>query len=242
MLRKETVMIKKELISKSPLRILEQSIHGGIGKGNIGVISACKGVGKTACLVHIATDQLFQGKHVIHVSFCSDTKHIVSWYEDIFNEIARRNNLTGAMDVHDDIIRNRVIMNFKQDSTHIGKIKKNIRLFLENGNFSVDTLVIDGYNFNKASPEDFKDFRRLAQENNLELWFSASLKEDAAKAAKQGIPDVLLPFMEDMAILIFLEPRGGFIRLTLIKDHDAILNSDLHLKLDPQILLIAEEN
>ena len=64
-------MIKKELITKSPLRILEQSIHGGIGKGNIAILAAPKGLGKTACLVHIATDQLLQGKHVIHVSFRS---------------------------------------------------------------------------------------------------------------------------------------------------------------------------
>jgi hypothetical protein len=235
-------MIKNELISKSPLRILEQSIHGGIGKGDIGVLAACKGIGKTACLVHIATDQLIQGKHVIHVSFGADAKHIVSWYEDIFNEIARRNNLTGAMDVHDDIIRNRVIMNFKQDSTHIDKIKKNIQLFLDNDNFIVDTLVIDGYNFNKARPEDFRDFKRLAQENNLELWFSASLKEGASRDKDQGFPDVLAPFIDDMAILIFLEPKGDFVRLTLLKDHDSAPNSDLHLKLDPQILLIAEEN
>jgi hypothetical protein len=234
-------MIKNELIKKSPLRILEKSIHGGIGKGNIGIISARKGIGKTACLVHIATDQLLQGKHVIHVSFCSDAKHIVSWYEDIYNEIARRNSLTGAMDVHDDIIKNRVIMNFKQDDTHIDKIQKNISLFLKNNNFPVDTLVIDGYNFNKASPEDFKEFRRLAQENNLELWFSASIVEKTAFDGRKDIPETLKPFMEDIAILITLEPKDDFVRLTLIKDHDAIIHSDLHLKLDPEILLIAED-
>jgi hypothetical protein len=234
-------MIKNELITRSPLRIMEQSIHGGMGKGGIGVIAARKGIGKTACLVHIATDRLFQGKHVIHASFCSDTKHIVSWYEDIFNEIARRSNLSGAMDVHDDIIKNRIIMNFKQDSTHIDKIKKNIRLFLENGNFCVDTLVVDGYNFNKARPEDFREFKLLAVEHNLELWFSASLKENETQG-NAGIPNVLAPFIEDIEILIFLEPRGDFVHLALMKDHDAMLNSDLHLKLDPHILLIAEEN
>jgi len=235
-------MIKNELIKKSPLRILEKSIHGGIGKGNIGIIAARKGMGKTACLVHIATDQLFQDKHVIHVSFCADAKHIVSWYEDIFNEIARRNSLTSVMDIHDEIVRNRVIMNFKQDDTHIDKIQKNISLFLKNDNFTVDTLVIDGYNFNKASPEDFKEFRRLAQENNLELWFSASIIEKTAFDDKKDIPAALKPFVDDIAILITLEPKDAFVRLTLIKDHDAIMHSDLHLKLDPEILLIAEEN
>jgi KaiC/GvpD/RAD55 family RecA-like ATPase len=234
-------MIKKELIKKSPLRILEQSIHGGIGKGNIAILAAPQGLGKTACLVHIATDQLLQGKHVIHVSFRSDAKHIVAWYEDIFSEIARRNSLSGVMEVHDEVIKNRVIMNFTQNDTHIDKIKKNIGLLLKNSNFCVDTLVIDGYNFTKASPEDFRDFRRLASENNLELWFSASLAENAKFDAQRGFPELLSPFIEDIAILITLEPNGKFVRLKLIKDHDAIIKSDLHLKLDPEILLIAEE-
>ena len=81
-------MVKAELIKRSPLRILEKSTHGGLGKGNLGVITARRGVGKTAFLVHLATDQLFQDKPVIHVSFSTSTNHIIDWYEDIFKEIA----------------------------------------------------------------------------------------------------------------------------------------------------------
>ena len=70
-------MVKSELIKRSPLRVFEKSINGGLGKGNLGVLASRKGVGKTACLVHIATDQLFNDKHVIHVSFSSRVDHIV---------------------------------------------------------------------------------------------------------------------------------------------------------------------
>src|SRR4030042_4764412 len=107
-------MIKSESNRRSPLRILEKSTQGGVGPGNIGVIAARKGVGKTACLVHIATDQLFENKHVIHVSFSANTSHIISWYEDIFDEIAKKYNLDSAGEVHDEIVRNRIIMNFNQ--------------------------------------------------------------------------------------------------------------------------------
>lgn len=234
-------MIRSELIKKSPLRILEKSTHGGVGKGCIGIIAARKGIGKTACLVHIATDQLFLGKHVIHVSFGKDASHIVTWYEDIFNEIARRNNLNCAMDVHDDIIRNRVIVNFKQDDTHIAKIKKYFSMFLEKGNFCVDTIVVDGYNFTKATPGEFQEFKRFALENGLEMWFSASLQEKDTPTTTNRVPRVLLPFLNDIAILIHLEPKGDFVHLSLIKDHDTVPNPDMHLKLDPHILLLAEE-
>jgi KaiC/GvpD/RAD55 family RecA-like ATPase len=77
-------MVKKEITEKSPLRKLESAVHGGVGKGNIGVIASKKGIGKTACLVHIATDKMMNDKHVIHVSYSSRVDHIISWYEDIF--------------------------------------------------------------------------------------------------------------------------------------------------------------
>ena len=48
--------------------------------------------------------------------------------------------------------------------------------------------------------------------------------------------------MEDIAILICLQPRGDVTHLSLAKDHDATMVNDMHLKLDPRILLIAEEN
>jgi hypothetical protein len=236
-------MIKKELISKSPLRILEKSIHGGVGNGNIGVIAAAKGIGKTACLVHIATDSLFQDKHIIHISFCANPNHIVSWYEDIFNEIARRNNLSGAAAIHDETVRNRVIMNFVQDDTHIDKIRNNISILTANNTTRVDTIVVDGYNFSKAGSQDFKEFKQLAEENNLELWFSASIKNAQEAAVNEsGIPALLTPFIDDMAILITLKPKGNYVHFTLVKDHETLpVAEDMHLKLDPEILLIAEE-
>ncbi len=233
-------MIKKELIKRSPLRILEKSTCGGVGKGNIGVIAARKGIGKTACLVHIATDQLFLGKHVIHLSYSGSINHVVRWYEDIFQEIARRHKLDCAMDVHDDIIRNRIVMNFEQANVTVAKVEKNIRTLVEKGSFSVETVVVDGYNFNKTTVDEFKEFRRFARDNGFELCFSATLKEDAPD--KNRIPGMLLPYIDDVAILICLQPRGDFIHLNLAKDHDAAMVSDMHLKLDPRILLIAEEN
>ena len=90
-------MVKAEMIKRSPLRILERSTRGGLGKGHLGIIAAKMGVGKTAVLVHLASDQLFQGKHVIHVSFAANTSHIIDWYEDIFSEISRRYDLEMAM-------------------------------------------------------------------------------------------------------------------------------------------------
>lgn len=235
-------MVKTELIKRSPLRILESSTRGGVGKGNIGIIAARKGVGKTAFLVHLATDQLLQGKHVIHVSFSLETSHIVTWYEDIFEEIARRYKLDGAMDVHDDIIRNRVILNFKQDSVSAQQVEKSLIAIIKEGNFSADVVVIDGYDFSKSSDTEFSSFKKLAEELNIQIWLSATVRREEQTTTEQGIPLLLAPFISNVAILITLDPCEDYIHLNLVKDHDGAPNSNLHLKLDPQILLIVEKN
>lgn len=233
-------MVRAELVKRSPVRLLERSTNGGLGAGNLGVIVGPKGVGKTACLVHIATDQLLQGKHVIHVSFRSDTSHILAWYEDIFSEIARRYSLDGAMDVHDAIICSRIVMNFRQDGVHWPQVEKSIRTLMHSSRFSTDAIVVDGYDFSIASPEEVQGVRRFAAEAGLEFWFSASTAE-ATQQSPKAVPGYLEPFLAQIAIVIRLINRGDHVHLELVKDHDNTPVSDLHLKLDPRILLLAEE-
>lgn len=234
-------MVRNELVTRSPLRILEQSMHGGLGKGNIGVIAAPKGVGKTACLVHIATDQLLEGRQVIHVSFSSSTDHIIAWYEDIFEEIAKRYHLDDAMEIHDDIIRHRVIMSYHQDGLATGKVEQGIKAMINDGHFHADVVVVDGYDFEKSEPETLSKFRQFARETGIEVWFSASTREGTGGAKIGDIPGIMEKFMPDISVFIELETCGKYIHLKLLKDHETVLAKDLHLKLDPQILLIAED-
>jgi hypothetical protein len=231
-------MIRNELVKKSPLRILQQSMRGGgVGRGTIAVIAAPRGTGKTACLVHLATDHLLEGKHVIHVSFADDTRHIISWYEDIFDEIARRYCLDGARAIHDDIIKNRVILNFRQDGVSASQIQRSVRSLIKDGNFNAEAVFVDGYDFTRCGDGEFKSFKEFAEEAELALWFSASVP---AVSARQ-VPSLLERHLGHVAVFIVMEPCGNYIHLRLAKDHDRVPADDLHLKLDPRNLLIAEE-
>lgn len=234
-------MVKKELIERSPLRILEESIQGGLGAGNIGVLASRKGVGKTACLVHIATDKLFQNKPVIHVSYASRVDYIINWYEDIFKEIAKKRELERVIDVHDEIIKNRVIMNFKQDAAKTDQILKSIEAMIRFGQFAANTLIVDGYDFSVGSPVDLQKFREFAERVGVEVWFSASLKGDEPLFNQQGVPFVLERYMHEIAVLITLSFKEEFVKLSLAKCHDCLTLGELPLKLDPQTLLIAKD-
>lgn len=235
-------MVKSELIEKSPLRKLETSIGGGVGNGNIAVIASKKGIGKTACLVHIATDKLMNDRHVIHVSYANRVDHIISWYEDIFKEIARRRKLEKAMETHDELIRNRVIMNFSQKGVSVDQVLGSVRAMIEQGHFKTDAVIVDGYDFTIGHPEDLKKFKEFATKTNIELWFSDSYPEDTGYTDAQGIPKNLTPYLDLISVIVTLQAVPEGMLLKLIKEHGRIVKEDLSLVLDAKTLLISESN
>jgi len=229
-----------DLVNRSPLRILESSIHGGLGKGNIGVLASRKGVGKTACLVQLGIDKLFQGKPVIHVSYSSRVDHIINWYEDIYRELARRMNFEPAPDTYGDLVKKRVIMNFNQEGTRTDQVLRSLEAMIEHGRFAAETIIVDGFNFPQSSPDNLTRFKEFAGRLRIELWFSASLKGPEPLFNERGIPVELLTCLDLIDVLITLRHWNNRVELRLIKDHGYAAASDLRLSLDPTTLLITK--
>ena len=57
-----------DLFGLSPMSTLSASIRGGLAPGQLGMVMARAGVGKSAFLVHIALGHLLRGTEVLHVS------------------------------------------------------------------------------------------------------------------------------------------------------------------------------
>ena len=98
-------MVKQDLIEKSAVRNFEKSLGGGIKAGEIGVIASKKGLGKTSILVQLGIDKLLQGSSVVHVSFNQQADHVITWYEDIFNELAKKKNLDKPAEVKNELVK-----------------------------------------------------------------------------------------------------------------------------------------
>ena len=145
------------------------------------------------------------------------------------------------MEVHDEIIKNRVIMNFNQEGVPINRVLGSLKAMIKEGNFKADAIIIDGFDFSKAQPEDLERVKIFAGDMNLEIWFSASLKGEDPLFNDDGLPIQLMDFMDSCAVVISLAYRGDHVHLQLIKDQETVSSQDLHLKLDPKTLLIVEK-
>jgi len=233
-------MLKEDLIKKSPVRILERGIEGGLKAGNIGVIASRKGIGKTSVLVQLALDKLLQGKKVVHVSFTTHTSYVISWYENIFTELAKRRALEHTGDVHDDLVKNRVIMNFNQEGVNTDQILRSLRAMIVDGGFAAESVIIDGFDFTRSSPEHLAQLAAFAKEMNLEIWYSCTMIGEEPFVDKRNVPVILREFLDSIAVLIVLDPKPEFIHFLVVKDHGRMNPEDLQIKLDSKTLLIAE--
>ncbi len=82
-------------------------------------------------------------------------------------------------------------------------------------------------------------FKAFAQKLDLEVWFSASLKENGQPIYEaSGVPVVLNPLCAAIDVLITLHARGDHVELKVVKDHDHPAPGVLPIKLDPKTLLI----
>ena len=231
-----------ELITRSPIRIFEKSITGGLKAGEIGVIASQNGLGKTSVLVQLALDKLLQEKKVIHVSFTQHTHYVLAWYEDIFREFVSRKNLENHADVKNDFIKNRVLMNFNQDGISKEQILRSLRAMIIDGSFKADSVIIDGYNFSKTSHKCMEAVKAFAKELNLSVWYSCNIdyENNSKQCDDKNIPFVLKDFSELIDIIVVLEPKQDYIAFSVSKDRDSLIGKVPSMRLDPKTLLISE--
>jgi hypothetical protein len=232
-------MVKTELNQRSPIRVLEKSIHGGLGRGNLGVFASKKGVGKTACLAHVALDCLLRGEKVLHVSFADNPSHIESWYEHVFQEMAATFRLEDVRDVHDEIVSNRLIVHFRQSDRTLQQIRTHIDTVTTGSGFMPSVIVVDGFSFTAAADADWTLWKEIAAERKVEIWFSATLPPGEIVTDAAGIPAPVAAGKQFFSVIILLHPLQDHIDLKLLKDHDSTDLDKLRIKLDPRTLLIA---
>ena len=69
-------MVKEDLIERSAVRNFEKALGGALQPGEVGIVTAKRGVGKTSMLVQLGLDQLLQGKPImpLHGTIICSTK------------------------------------------------------------------------------------------------------------------------------------------------------------------------
>lgn len=223
-------MAKQELYERSPIRAFDAVTEGGLKAGQLGLVTAKKGLGKTSVLVQYGMDVLLNGQQLVHVSFDQHSSNVISWYDDIFTEISKKRTIANLDDVKEQITRCRTILNFNQENFSLEKVVNTLNA-LKAGGIEVAGVVIDGVDFSKASLEDIQAVASYAKATNTKVWISATA--DSNNLSDQAPKDVLDYF----TAIVHLESENSVTQVKILKmgdKKDVVSN----LKLDSKTLLI----
>lgn len=233
-------MHRKDLNDRSPYRVFENSIHGGLGRGNVGVVVGRHGVGKSAFLVGIALDDLMRGRNVLHVALGQPMWKVREYYDEIFDDLARTSGLENAGTVYREMERHRNIHAYLGRTFSIEKLVSDVAVLKEHADFFPSAILVDGVEFERISGADMAAFRQVARDHDAELWMTATAHRESV-FNEHGVPEPVAHLESSMDVIVRLYHDGKAVHVHLLKDHNNPDVSAARVALDPVTMLLIQE-
>lgn len=227
-------------LRRSPRKLLERDGHPGPGPGNLALVLARAGVGKTAFLVGIGIDALLAGQKVLHVSLESTVDKVRDWYDDVLREMLTRDGKLEQREVLQlELERRRHIHTYLDGSFAIERLSQALELLTTVMHFVPDVILFDDIDIDdeRVDPDAVAAVKAMANEIGAELWMTCHThREEPALPGHLPPPADRLEHLTDLAFR--LDSHDAKVRLHVLKDQQRMLDEDLHILLDPQTLLL----
>lgn len=223
----------------SPLRILQMTPYPQMGPGHLGVLIARAGVGKTACLVHMAVGWILQERTLVHVSLDEPPERVAASYELAFRELRQRGQGVpeGKEDLRALMERRRMILAFLQGSFDLERLRVNLESLRNGAGFRPQLLILDGLDLSQAGRPLLEGLRELVREFSLEGWLTGLAHRHIQEVNPRGIPFPCHEVDDLFTVILQLVPEAEGLSLRLLKNREVHTHQDLRLKLDPRTCL-----
>ena len=198
------VKINRNVCPTGLKRIDQKDIlQGGLGRGELGVVTANTGVGKSHFLVALGANALKAGKNVLHYTF-ELTEHAVGLrYDSNLCEIDSnqvQDNKEFVLKKYEDMDLGRLIIKeYPTGSASVVTIRNHIeKLALKN--FKPSIIMIDYADVMRSTRSYdslrhelkliYEELRNLAMELNIPVWTASQANRDSAKSDIVGLENM----------------------------------------------------
>jgi hypothetical protein len=232
-------MMEKSITDRSPVRIFERAIGGGLGAGNLGVVISRPGVGKTAFLIGLAVDHLLQRKKVLYISTKESVEHISEFFEQIFHAVAEALDMDDVPRRQLRMERNRHIHVYNPETFSLEKLEHSVAFLEEATGFEPEMVIMDGTpRFPHTEEWELDGLRDLAAKWGAEIWTSANTHREGQELDARGVPQEVARFDAKLDVIVNLVPEHDHIRVRLVKEHDSKEIAQVQLEVDPRTMLL----
>ena len=181
--------------------VIDDLTQGGLGGGELGVIVAPAGVGKTWVLAAIGANSMKMGRHIVHYTLELNEAYVGLRYDSIFTGIANQNLKYHKEDVQgemDKLKGDLVIKYYPTKSASVNTLSAHLKRLTTLGT-KVDMVVVDYADILKdtggarevrhALGNIYEDLRGMAGEFQIPVWTASqanrsALDEDVIEATK----------------------------------------------------------
>ena len=178
-------------------------LNGGLARGEIGVITAPTGVGKSHFLVHVGAQALLVGKNVIHYTFELSERSVGIRYDSHLCDIPSND----VIDRKDDIIARYkdadlgrlIIKEYPTGSATVMTIRNHIEKLLLKS-FVPSLIIIDYADIMRSSRKFdslrhelkliYEELRNLAMDMNIPIWTASQANREAADKPVVGLENM----------------------------------------------------
>ncbi|MFZ2445432.1 MAG: AAA family ATPase [Syntrophobacteraceae bacterium] len=222
-----------ESIDKIPLSPL--------APGEMGVLMARAGAGKTACLTHLAIGHLLRDEPVLHVCVDNVPDKVKLWYRELLKNLFANQPDCDVPGLQHKIEPLRFIMSFMNQTFSPGKLEQGFENLKQQANFTPSLLIVDGLDFDRNDRAVFEQIRDIARRQSVRVWISARMHRHISEVNERGIPYPVDKIDDLFGSILMLEPEGENVRLKILKHNENYnpVNSDLLL--DPQTFLLVKK-
>jgi hypothetical protein len=232
-------MVEKSMMDRSPVRIFERAIGGGLGEGKLGVVLSRHGVGKTGFLIGLAVDLLLQGKKVLYISTKESVEHINNFFDQIFHAMAESLDLEELPQKQLRMERNRYIHVYNRKTFSLEKLEQSVSFLTDATGFVPDMVIMDGTpRFEKTEEWEIQGLLKLASEWGAEVWTSSNTHREGQEMDSRGVPTTVAAFDDYLSVIINLEPDSDHVKVRITKEHRSTEPAQVQIELDPKTLLL----
>jgi hypothetical protein len=218
--------------------IVSKALGAGLAAGELGVLMASAGSGKTACLTLIATEQLLQDLSVLHVCIDEKVESVKVWYQETLKNLCASQTTSDYKKCLQRLEPMRFIFAFLHDAFSPQKLAQRIENLREQAGFQPSLVVIDGLNFDQITRPTMEAFQELARRLPLPMWFSARTHRHITTTSEQGVPYPCDTLADLFQAVVLLESGTDGARLVVLKHHDQYQPPYAPVALDPQTFFV----
>lgn len=210
--------------TRGPLLALERAMHGGLAPGELGVVGAPAGVGKTAFLVQLGIDGLLRGQRVLHVAFDTTVDRVHGWYDEMFPIALRQSPAEDAAAARFRAERGRMIQVYPARGWTVDRLARAMDMLGESMGFQPDLLIADGLDLLPQSREALVALRAFGLDRGLRTWCATCPSQDPT----------------DADVVVELRPQAGRLDLEIIALRGAPATMGSILRLEPETFALSE--